>query len=70
MVNTAEQFKAVWVQYSEDWAQYVARIEARLRALQIAKQGMELFLLVGSYLILYFIECFTEVLAMPLPLVR
>ena len=70
MVEQAEQLAMVLGQYQQDWLGHVARIEAKVRVLQLLKQGVELFALVGSYLIFYFIDCFTEILAMPLPLVR
>jgi len=69
MVETAEQLALILSQYQETWLGYVSHVEAKLRMLQVLKQGVELLVLVGSYLIFYFIECFTEVLSMPLPLV-
>ena len=70
MVEQAEQLAMVLSQYQQDWLEHVARIDAKLRLWVSLKQGVELLALVGSYLIFYFLDCFTEIVTMPLPLVR
>lgn len=70
MIEKVEQLAGVLGQYNQHWLEHVAYIKAKLRLLQLMKQGTELFLLVGSYLIFYFVDCFTQILSMPLPLAR
>ncbi|MBI3042438.1 MAG: hypothetical protein HYY78_06400 [Betaproteobacteria bacterium] len=70
MEAAAEEFAAVRSRYEQYWAAQVARLEQTLYRLHILKQGVELLLLVSSYLIYYFLDCIAVVIAMPLPLVR
>lgn len=70
MFNPAGEFAAVVAEYDQQWLEHVARLGRRLQLLRTAKQGMELLLLVGSYLLYYFLDCFAQILALPLPLGR
>ena len=70
MVAAGEELGALLNQYEQSWRTHVARFEQTLYRLHILKQGVELLLLVSSYLIYYFLDCIAVVMAMPLPLVR
>ncbi len=70
MVTTAQDFAALLSQYQQEWVAYTAQVEQQIQLLRTLKHGMELFLLVGSYLVFYLVDCIAEVMAMPLPLVR
>jgi hypothetical protein len=70
MPMPAQPEAALLVQYEQEWIAHVAQLDQKLQLLQTAKHGMELLLLVGSYLIFYLLDCIAEVMALPLPLVH
>ena len=70
MITPGQEFAAQFAQYNEYWLQYVARFDQKLQLLQTLKQGMELLLLVASFLFYYLIDCIAQVMSMPLPFVR
>lgn len=67
---SGNEFGALLSQYNELWLEHVARFEQQLQLLKTMKQGMELLLLVSSFLFYYLIDCIAQVIAMPLPFVR
>ena len=70
MVDAAQAITALLSQYDQEWSAQLARFEERLQLLQHLKHGMELLLLVVSYLIFYLLDCIAEIMAMPLPIGR
>lgn len=70
MVTTVQDLAVLLSQYEQEWVAYTAQIEQQVQLLRTLKRGMELFLLVVSYLVFYLVDCIAEVMAMPLPLVR
>ena len=70
MILPGQEFATQFAQYNEYWLQHVARFEQKLQLLQTLKQGMELLLLVASFLFYYLIDCIAQVMSMPLPFVR
>jgi hypothetical protein len=54
------------VQYDQYWLDHVARLEHKAQLLHTLKQGMELLLLVCSYLFFYLIDCISQVMSMPI----
>ena len=59
------EFSASFSQYNQQWLDHVARLEQRLQLLVTLKQGMELLLLVSSFLFFYLIDCIAKILDMP-----
>lgn len=70
MVDAAQAIAALLSQYDQEWSAQLAQFEDRLQLLQHLKHGMELLLLVGSYLIFYLLDCIAEIMALPLPIGR
>ena len=70
MSTIGNEFGALFSQYNEQWLQHVARFEQKLQLLHTLKQGMELLLLVSSFLFYYLIDCIAQIMAMPLPFFR
>jgi hypothetical protein len=68
MSTPGEEFAVLFAQYDQYWVEHMARIEHKLQLLRTLKQGMELLLLVCSYLFFYLIDCISQV--MNLPIVR
>lgn len=68
MSTPGQEFAVLLAQYDQYWTQHVAQIEHKLHLLKTLKQGMELLLLVASYLFFYLIDCISQV--MDLPVVR
>ena len=54
------------LQYDQYWIEHVARLEQKTQLLHTLKQGMELTLLVCSYLFFYLIDCVSQILNMPI----
>lgn len=69
MIAAAEEFAILLSQYQQGRLEYIAWIDQKIQLLQTLKQGMELLLLVSSYLIFYLMDCIAEVMAMPIPFV-
>ena len=70
MIAPGQELAAQFAQYNDYWLQHVARLDQKLQLLQTLKQGMELLLLVASFLFYYLIDCIAQVMALPLPFVR
>jgi hypothetical protein len=70
MSTLGNEFGILLGQYNEQWLEHAARFEQKLQLLHTIKQGMELLLLVSSFLFYYLIDCIAQVIAMPLPFVR
>ena len=70
MGTTENEFGAPLSQYNELWLEHVARLEQQLQLMKTMKQGMELLLIVSSFLFYYLIDCIAQILAMPLPFGR
>jgi hypothetical protein len=70
MSTLGNEFGALLGQYNEQWLGHVARFEQKLELLHTLKRGMELLLLVSSFLFYYLIDCIAQIMAMPLPFVR
>ena len=66
MSAPAEKFAIMLLQYDEYWMDHIARLEHKVQLLHTLKQGMELLLLVCSYLFFYLVDCVSQILAMPL----
>ena len=54
------------LQYDQYWIDHVARLEQKTQILHTLKQGMELLLLVSSYLFFYLIDCVSQIMALPI----
>ena len=54
------------VQYDQYWVEHVTRLEQKVQLLHTLKQGMELLLLVCSYLFFYLIDCVSQIMALPI----
>jgi len=54
------------LQYEQYWMEHVARLEHKAQLLHTLKQGMELLLLVCSYLFFYLIDCVSQIMALPI----
>jgi hypothetical protein len=65
MSASGERFTALLVQYDQYWIDHVARLEHKVQLLRTLKQGMELLLLVSSYLFFYLIDCISQVMSLP-----
>ena len=65
MMSPVDDIGNLLSQYNEQWLEHVARLEHKLQLLQTLKQGMELLILVCSYLFYYLIDCIAQVMAMP-----
>ena len=70
MSTLGNEFGILLGQYNEQWLDHVARLDAKLQLLHTLKQGVELLLLVSSFLFYYLIDCIAQIMAMPLPFVR
>jgi len=70
MITPGPEFAALLSQYNQQWLEHVAQFEQKLQLLQTLKQGMELLLLVSSFLLYYLIDCIAQVMAMPMPFIR
>lgn len=70
MIAPNQDFTTLLGQYNEQWVEHVARLDQKLQLLQTLKQGMELLLLVSSFLFYYLIDCVAQIMSMPLPFVR
>ena len=70
MATPGQEVAALLARYQEQWLEHVARLEQKLQLLQTLKKGMELLLLVSSYLFYYLMDCIAQVMAMPMPFVR
>ncbi|OGA24622.1 MAG: hypothetical protein A3I02_01550 [Betaproteobacteria bacterium RIFCSPLOWO2_02_FULL_67_26] len=67
MDTTAEELAVLLAQYQQERLEYLAWFEQQLQLLQTLKHGVELLLLVVSYLIYYLADCVAEVLALSPP---
>ena len=65
MITPAEDLGTFLSQYNEQWMEHVAHLEHKLQLMRTLKQGMELLLLVCSYLFYYLIDCVAQIMAMP-----
>lgn len=65
MIEPSQEFSTLLVQYNEQWVEYVSRLDQKLQLLQTLKQGMELLLLVSSFLFYYLIDCVAQIMSMP-----
>jgi hypothetical protein len=65
MIEPNQDFSTLLVQYNEQWVEHVARFEQKLQLLQTFKQGVELLLLVSSFLFYYLIDCIAQIMSMP-----
>jgi hypothetical protein len=65
MIESNQDFSTLLGQYNEQWVEHVARFEQKLQLLQTLKQGMELLLLVSSFLFYYLIDCVAQIMSMP-----
>ena len=70
MISPGPEFTTLLGQYNELWLNHVSRFEQQLQLLKTLKQGMELLLLVSSFLFYYLIDCIAQVISMPLPFIR
>ncbi len=70
MSTPGDDISTLLIQYNQYWMEHVARLEHKLQLLHTLKQGVELLLLVSSFLFYYLIDCVAQVMAMPLPFVR
>ena len=70
MITPGQELAALLAQHQQQWLEHVARLEQKLQLLQTLKKGMELLLLVASYLFYYLMDCIAQVMAMPMPFVR
>ena len=70
MSTLGNEFGTLLGQYNEQWLEQLSRLDERLQLLRILKQGVELLLLVSSFLLYYLTDCIAQVLAMPIPFVR
>ena len=70
MITGAQELAVLLSQYQQERLETITWIEQKLQLLQTLKQGMELLLLVGSYVIFYLVDCISQVLSLPLPLVH
>lgn len=68
MSTLGNEFNILLGQYNEQWLEYVARLDAKLQLLHTLKQGMELLVLVSSFLFYYLTDCIAEVMLMSFPL--
>ena len=66
MIMPGHDLGALFSQYDEQWLEHVGRFEHKLQLLHTLKQGMELLLLVCSYLFYYLIDCIAQILSMPM----
>ena len=66
MGTSGEELANLLAQYDEYWLQHVARIEQKIHLLHTLKQGVELLLLVSSYLFYYLIDCVAQIMALPI----
>lgn len=65
MIASNQDFTALLGQYNEQWVEHVARLDQKMQLLQTLKQGMELLLLVSSFLFYYLIDCVAQIMSMP-----
>ena len=65
MMMPGQELGTLLAQYEEQWVGHVAQLEQRLQLLRTLKQGVELLLLVSSYLLYYLIDCIAQIMAMP-----
>jgi len=70
MSTLGNEFGILLGQYNEQWLTHVTRFEQKLQLLHTLKQGVELLVLVSSFLFYYLVDCIAQILAMPLPFVR
>ena len=66
MNTPGQELAVVLSQYNQQWLEHVAHFEHKLQLLHTLKQGTELLLLVGSYLIFYLVDCIAQIMNMPL----
>jgi hypothetical protein len=66
MSAPGEEFAVMLLQYEQYWMEHVARIEQKAQLLHTLKQGMELLLLVCSYLFFYLIDCVSQIMSLPI----
>ena len=66
MSSPGEEFAVLLSQYNQYWLEHVARLEQKVHLLHVLKQGMELLLLVCSYLFFYLIDCVAQIMNMPI----
>ena len=66
MSAPGEELAVLLSQYNQYWLDHVARLEQKVHLLHTLKQGMELLLLVSSYLFFYLIDCVAQIMAMPI----
>jgi hypothetical protein len=66
MSAPGEEFAVMLLQYEQYWMEHVARLEHKAQLLHTLKQGMELLLLVCSYLFFYLIDCVSQIMALPI----
>lgn len=65
MIAPNPDFSTLLGQYNEQWVEHVARLDQKMQLLQTLKQGMELLLLVSSFLFYYLIDCVAQIMSMP-----
>jgi hypothetical protein len=65
MSALGEEFTVLIAQYDQYWIEHVARLEHKVQLLRTLKHGMELLLLVCSYLFFYLIDCISQVINLP-----
>jgi hypothetical protein len=66
MSAPGEEFAVMLLQYDQYWMDHVARLEQKVQLLHTLKQGMELLLLVCSYLFFYLIDCVSQIMSLPI----
>jgi hypothetical protein len=65
MISPGNDLGPLLSRYEEQWLSHIAQFEHRLQLLQTLKQGMELLVLVCSFLFYYLIDCIAQIMAMP-----
>lgn len=66
MSASGKEIATLLVQYDQYWSGHVAQIEQKTQLLHTLKQGMELLLLVSSYLVYYLVDCISQVMSLPI----
>ena len=66
MLEPNAQLATLLGQYNEQWVAHVARLDQKAQLLQTLKQGVELLLLVSSFLFYYLIDCVAQIMSLPL----
>ena len=66
MSTLGNEIAVLFSQYNEQWLQDCSRLEQKLQLLHTLKQGMELLLLVSSFIFYFLTDCVAQVMDMPI----